>query len=75
MRLGEHLGVDRETANQTYNACLLFDVGCTADAEIVADIFPDDAALLTHFTRLAARGDGGHHAPAGSAPRTQQLNR
>jgi HD-GYP domain-containing protein (c-di-GMP phosphodiesterase class II) len=50
MRLGDELGVDRETATQTYYACLLFYVGCTADAEIVADIFPDEAALLTHFT-------------------------
>ncbi len=50
MRLGERLDVDDETARQTYFACLLFYVGCTADAEIVADIFPDDDALLTHFT-------------------------
>jgi hypothetical protein len=30
MRLGERLGVDPETAFQTYHACLLFYVGCTA---------------------------------------------
>jgi hypothetical protein len=37
MRLGERLGIDAETASQTYYACLLFYVGCTADAEIVAE--------------------------------------
>src|SRR5215212_1911204 len=48
-RLAERLGVGCETASQTYYACLLFYVGCTADAEIAADTFPDDDALLTHF--------------------------
>jgi hypothetical protein len=50
MRLAERLGVEPETASQTYYACLLFYVGCTADAEITAEIFADDTALLTHFT-------------------------
>jgi hypothetical protein len=36
MRLGERLGVDSETASQTYFGCLLFYVGCTASAEIEA---------------------------------------
>ena len=49
MRLGERLGIDAETVSQTYYACLLFYVGCTADAEIVAETFGDDAAMLTHF--------------------------
>ena len=49
MRLGERLGVDSETASQIYYGCLLFYVGCTADAEITAELF-DDGALLTHFT-------------------------
>ena len=35
-RLGEWLGVDPDTASQTYYACLLFYVGCTADAEVAA---------------------------------------
>ena len=48
MRLGEVLGVDPETASQTYYACLLFYVGCTADAEVAADTFGDDDALTTH---------------------------
>ena len=41
MRLGERLGVDAETASQTYYACLLFYVGCTADAEVAADLFDE----------------------------------
>ncbi len=49
MRLSERLAVDPETALQTYYGCLLFYVGCTADAEISAELFEDEA-LLTHFT-------------------------
>ena len=48
MRLAERLGVDAETAQQTYYACLLFYVGCTADAEVAADLF-DESALVTHL--------------------------
>jgi HD-GYP domain-containing protein (c-di-GMP phosphodiesterase class II) len=48
MRLGERLGVDQETASQTYYACLLFYVGCTADAEVAAETFGDDDALTRH---------------------------
>ena len=48
MRLGERLGVDSETAVQTYYACLLFYVGCTADAEIAAELFDGD--LHSNFT-------------------------
>ena len=48
MRLGERLGVDLETASQTYYACLLFYVGCTADAEVAAETFGDDDALTTY---------------------------
>jgi HD-GYP domain-containing protein (c-di-GMP phosphodiesterase class II) len=50
MRLGERLGVDSETASQTYYACLLFYIGCTAGAEVAAEIFGDDDALTTHAT-------------------------
>ncbi len=49
MRVADLLDVDRDTAAQTYYGCLLFYVGCTADAEITAELFPD-GALLTHFT-------------------------
>ena len=48
MRLGERLGVDPDTASQTYHACLLFYVGCTADAEVAAETFGDDDALTTY---------------------------
>ncbi|HET6748526.1 MAG TPA: HD domain-containing phosphohydrolase [Actinomycetes bacterium] len=48
MRLGERLGVDPDTASQTYFACLLFYVGCTADAEVAAETFGDDDALTRH---------------------------
>jgi hypothetical protein len=50
MRLGERLGVDSETASQTYYACLLFYIGCTAGAELAAELFGDDDALTTYAT-------------------------
>jgi HD-GYP domain-containing protein (c-di-GMP phosphodiesterase class II) len=49
MRLADRLGVDAETARQTYYGCLLFYAGCTADAEVEADLF-GDGALVKHFT-------------------------
>ena len=48
MRLADRLGVDAETATQTYYGCLLFYVGCTADAEVVADLF-SEGALTKHW--------------------------
>jgi HD-GYP domain-containing protein (c-di-GMP phosphodiesterase class II) len=48
MRLARRLGVDQETASQTYYACLLFYVGCTANADATAEIFGDDHALTTY---------------------------
>ena len=48
MRLAERLGVDSETASQTYYACLLFYIGCTAGAELAAEVFGEDDALTTH---------------------------
>jgi HD-GYP domain-containing protein (c-di-GMP phosphodiesterase class II) len=50
MRLGERLRIDAAAASQTYYACLLFYIGCTADAEITAELFPDETALLKYFT-------------------------
>lgn len=50
MRLGERLGVDSETAAQTYYACLLFYIGCTATASTAAEIFDEDDALTTYAT-------------------------
>ena len=49
MRIAERLGVDAATASQTYYICLLAYVGCTADAEVSAEIFGADDALTTHF--------------------------
>src|SRR5213593_2726150 len=49
MRLSDSLGVDASTAAQTYYVCLLFYVGCTTDAEIAAEIFPDEEAVRTHI--------------------------
>jgi len=49
MRLCARLGVDAETTAQAYYGCLLCYVGCTADAEIQAELF-DEGALLAHFT-------------------------
>lgn len=49
MRLAGRLGVDTDTAFQTYYyGCLLFYVGCTVDAEMSAELF-DDGVLLRHF--------------------------
>jgi len=86
MRLGERLGIDRETASKTYYACLLFYVGCTADAEIAAEIFEGD--LSTHFTPVmfgsraeVARGlmravaPPGEPAPARAARLARRLPR
>ena len=82
MRLGERLGVDAETASQTYYACLLFYVGCTANADIAAEIFGDDHALTTYAApaRFGSRAEmmAGFMravAPPGSAPlvRARQL--
>lgn len=49
LRLADRLGVDTDTASATYYGCLLFYVGCTADAEINAELF-GEGALLEHFT-------------------------
>jgi HD-GYP domain-containing protein (c-di-GMP phosphodiesterase class II) len=49
MRLCARMGVDAETTSQAYYSCLLCYIGCTADAEVQAELF-DDGALLEHFT-------------------------
>jgi HD-GYP domain-containing protein (c-di-GMP phosphodiesterase class II) len=48
MRLCERLGIDGETARQAYYTSLLFYVGCTAGAELAAQVFGDDDALTTY---------------------------
>jgi HD-GYP domain-containing protein (c-di-GMP phosphodiesterase class II) len=39
MRVAEELGVDRQTASDTYYACLLSHAGCTAEAHVAAKVF------------------------------------
>ena len=39
MKLCERLGVDPETASQTYFLCLLFYVGCTAPVDVGWETF------------------------------------
>ena len=74
MRLADSLGVDARTATQTYYGSLLSYIGCTADAEITAELF-DEGALLRHFTPVmfgspaqtmagVVRALGGPHGPA-----------
>jgi HD-GYP domain-containing protein (c-di-GMP phosphodiesterase class II) len=58
MRLAERLGVDSETASQTYYACLLFYVGCTANADVAAGIFGAEDSL----TRYGAQARFGSRA-------------
>ncbi len=47
MRLADRLGVDHGIATQTYYVCLLSYAGCTADAEVTAELFAGD--MTTHF--------------------------
>jgi HD-GYP domain-containing protein (c-di-GMP phosphodiesterase class II) len=39
MRLADRLSLDRESASQTYYACLLSYAGCTAEAHVAAEVF------------------------------------
>ena len=48
-RLAERLGVDRHTASETYYACLLQQVGCTADAHVRAAVVGDFAPFMEQF--------------------------
>lgn len=47
MRLGQRLGIDAETASDTYYASLLAHSGCTTDASSAADVF--GSGLTTHL--------------------------
>jgi HD-GYP domain-containing protein (c-di-GMP phosphodiesterase class II) len=82
MRLADRLRVDPETASQTYYACLLFYVGCTANADVAAEIFGADDSLTTYAApvRFGSRpelmaGFLRAVAPPGGAPlvRARQL--
>lgn len=44
-RLARLLGVDDDTASQAYYGSLLYYIGCTADAELAAQLFPWGAML------------------------------
>src|SRR5215207_1662689 len=59
MRLADRLGVGPETASQTYYTCLLFYVGCTANADVAAEIFGTDDALTRYATpvRFGSRAE------------------
>ncbi|MGH2762602.1 MAG: HD domain-containing phosphohydrolase [Thermoleophilaceae bacterium] len=46
-RLADRLGVDQESAAQTYYACLLSHAGCTTDAHVTVEVF--SGSLITHF--------------------------
>lgn len=48
MRLAQRLDVDAETMSQVYYTCLLFYVGCTANADVAAEIFAGHDSLTTY---------------------------
>jgi HD-GYP domain-containing protein (c-di-GMP phosphodiesterase class II) len=84
MRLADRLKVDAQTATQTYYACQLFYVGCTANADVAAELFGADDALTSYATpaRFGSRpemtaGFLRAVAPPGGAPivRAGQLAR
>jgi HD-GYP domain-containing protein (c-di-GMP phosphodiesterase class II) len=47
MRIAERLGVDRESARETYYSCLLSHAGCTTEAHVAAEVF--GGSLTTSF--------------------------
>ncbi len=46
-RVADGLGVDPDTASQTYYVCLLSHAGCTTDAHVTAQVF--GGSLVTHL--------------------------
>lgn len=48
MRLVERMGSDAATASQAYYACLLFYVGCTANADLADELFGGHDVLTTY---------------------------
>jgi HD-GYP domain-containing protein (c-di-GMP phosphodiesterase class II) len=78
-RLCERLHVDQKVATDTYYGCLLFYVGCTADAEIAADLF-EDGMLSRYFDPVifgspAETLGGVVRALAGPGPPPAQVGR
>jgi HD-GYP domain-containing protein (c-di-GMP phosphodiesterase class II) len=47
MRLADRLGVDHETAAQTYYGCLLMHIGCTTNAHVAAEVFGSGSEQLS----------------------------
>ena len=45
MRLGERLGISPQTASETYYASLLSYCGCTAEADLAAEVFGGDMTV------------------------------
>jgi HD-GYP domain-containing protein (c-di-GMP phosphodiesterase class II) len=71
--VADRLGVDPSVARETYYGCLLFYVGCTADAEVAARDFEED--IHVHFTPAmfgsraeVLRALSRAMAPSGNAP-------
>ena len=78
-RLCERLDVDERVAAETYYGCLLFYVGCTADAEIAADLF-EEGMLSRYFDPVIFGGPaeslvGVVRALAGPGPPPAQVGR
>src|SRR5687768_12217600 len=48
MRIVDRAGIDAATAAQVYYACLLFYVGCTAEAELADELFGGHDILTTY---------------------------
>ena len=58
MHLADELGLDADERVETYYGCLLFYAGCTADAEVSAELFPTrrpSRALHARDLRFAGR--------------------
>jgi response regulator RpfG family c-di-GMP phosphodiesterase/DNA-binding CsgD family transcriptional regulator len=86
MRLADRLGVDRQTAVQTYYGSLLSHAGCTTDAHLAAEVF--GGSLTEHLNPLMygssrevmtglirALPDPGASGPARAAQIAQRLPR
>jgi HD-GYP domain-containing protein (c-di-GMP phosphodiesterase class II) len=78
-RLCDRLEVDEKVAAETYYGCLLFYVGCTADAEIAGDLF-EEGMLNRYFDPVIFGGpaetlSGIVRALAGPGPPPVQVGR
>jgi len=53
-RLAERLGVDPATMSETYYACMLAHAGCSAEANVTADIFGGSLTTHVHPVRFGS---------------------